>query len=94
MNNEEAIRVLNCTSLQTFCLCKVVIDGKMLSMKEALGIAVEALENQKTGHWISKPNIYGVVYCSECDYELHTNNTNYCANCGAKMEGEKNDATN
>ena len=53
--------------------------------------AIKALENQKTGHWISKPNTYGVVYCSECDYELHTNNTNYCANCGAKMEGEKED---
>lgn len=49
-------------------------------------------ENQKTGHWISKPNIYGVAYCSECDYELHTNNTNYCPNCGAKMEGENNES--
>ena len=37
------------------------------------------------GHWVNKPNIYGVVYCSECDYELHINNTNYCPNCGAKM---------
>ena len=49
----------------------------------------EALAERKTGRWILKPNIYGVAYCSECDYELHTNNTNYCPNCGARMsDGE------
>lgn len=42
---------------------------------------------ERVGKWITKPNIYGVVYCSECDFELHINNTNYCPNCGAKMEG-------
>ena len=59
--------------------------------EKALEMGIEALENQKTGHWINKKGVYGVVYCSECDYELHTNNTNYCANCGAKMEGENKD---
>lgn len=65
----------------------VIADGvkDLPECKESLEMAIKALENQKTGHWISKPNTYGVVYCSECDYELHTNNTNYCANCGAKM---------
>ena len=45
----------------------------------------------KRGEWVLKDGIYGVAYCSECDYELHTNNTNYCPNCGADMrerEGE------
>lgn len=55
---------------------------------QAVRMGREALENQKTGHWINKKGVYGVIYCSECDYELHTNNTNFCANCGAKMEGE------
>ena len=41
---------------------------------------------ERVGKWITKPNIYGVVYCSECDFELHINNTNYCPNCGARME--------
>lgn len=37
-----------------------------------------AQPERKKGKWIRKPNVYGVVYCSECDYELHTNSTNYC----------------
>ena len=35
------------------------------------------------GHWISRPHIYGVVFCSECGFELRINNTNYCPNCGS-----------
>ena len=42
-------------------------------------------QETKTGHWISKPHIYGVAFCSECDFELRVNDTNYCPNCGAKM---------
>ena len=38
------------------------------------------------GRWTHKPNIYGVAYCSECDYELRINNASYCPNCGAKMD--------
>ena len=47
-----------------------------------------AQPERKKGKWILKPNIYGVAYCSECDYELHTNNTNFCPNCGADMRDE------
>lgn len=43
-------------------------------------------QEPKTGHWITKPHVYGVTYCSECDFELKIDNTNYCPNCGAKME--------
>ena len=55
-----------------------------------LRLLPSAQPERKKGKWIRKHNIYGVVYCSECDYELHTNNTNFCPNCGAKMgeEGE------
>lgn len=48
-----------------------------------------AKPERKRGKWIRKPNIYGVAYCSECDYELHTNNTNFCPNCGADMRDNK-----
>ena len=41
------------------------------------------------GRWIEKPHVYGVAYCSLCDYELHTNDTNFCPNCGADMRGEQ-----
>ena len=53
-------------------------------------LTVEALPSapQRTGRWIIKPHIYNVAYCSECDFELHINDTPYCPNCGARMEGE------
>ena len=41
------------------------------------------------GRWIEKPHVHGVAYCSLCDYELHTNDTNFCPNCGAKMDEEE-----
>ena len=41
------------------------------------------------GRWIEKPHVHGVAYCSLCDYELHTNDTNFCPNCGADMRGEQ-----
>lgn len=43
------------------------------------------------GKWTHKPDVYGVVYCSECNYELHANSTSFCPNCGAKMDGGKED---
>lgn len=43
------------------------------------------------GHWTEKLHVYGVVFCSECGFELRIDNTNYCPNCGAKMvESEVN----
>ena len=38
------------------------------------------------GKWITKPHVHGVTYCSECDFELKIDDTNYCPNCGARME--------
>lgn len=49
-------------------------------------MAIKALEQEpKTGHWVTKPHVYGATYCSECDFELKIDDTNYCPNCGAKM---------
>lgn len=57
--------------------------------EDALQYVIRMLEQKpKIGHWILKPHIYGVVFCSECGFELKINNTNYCPNCGAKMEDE------
>ena len=50
-----------------------------------------AQPERKTGRWILKPYIYGVAYCSECDYAQYINNTNYCPNCGADMRGEQDE---
>ena len=48
-------------------------------------------QEPKTGHWISRPHVYGVTYCLECDFELKIGDTNYCPNCGARMnlKGDK-----
>lgn len=57
---------------------------------------VKALENQKTGHWISrdewfddeeKPRLaYG---CDRCGFSLKNSHEKrgFCPNCGAKMKG-------
>jgi len=51
--------------------------------------AKEVQPERKKGKWIYKPNIYGVAYCSECDFELHINDTPYCPYCGCRMEGNE-----
>lgn len=48
----------------------------------------EGKNDRPKGKWITKPLIYGVTYCSECDFELKINNTNFCPNCGADMRGD------
>ena len=41
------------------------------------------------GHWIDCN--YGLTFeCSECKYPTEYNLTDYCPNCGAKMDGDKN----
>lgn len=57
-------------------------------------------QKQKVGNWLEKR--YGYTYCSICGglagfYENEGNNilSDYCPNCGAKMEGVlKNDKRN
>ena len=66
------------------CFYNTIIQNNI----DALKSLPSAQPDRKTGKWILKPNIYGVVYCSECDFELHINNTNFCPNCGAKMEAK------
>lgn len=54
-----------------------------------LGTLPSAQPERIRGRWIEKPHVHGVAYCSLCDYELHTNDTNFCPNCGAKMDKEE-----
>ena len=54
---------------------------------EALDIAIEALEQEPTGHWIIKDNMFWV--CSECGCQTRMmkkyNTPNYCPACGVRI---------
>ena len=61
---------------------------------EAMGMAIEALKEQKTGKWIKK---HGIINCSNCkqcgwseSFEATVHRFKYCPNCGADMRGEDN----
>ena len=73
------------------------IDGQHFArFKEHIDNAPDAVEVVH-GRWIFKhnpitdPKKYFIrIVCSECN--LHTGQkSNYCPNCGAKMDGGKND---
>lgn len=62
---------------------------------EPFDMAIEALQEQKTGKWLTEPIYLGDLYkdylwCSECQTGLKLR-TKYCPFCGAKMEGEKDE---
>ena len=38
------------------------------------------------GKWLHRKN--GVAYCSECEVDTVEDETNYCPNCGCKMDLE------
>lgn len=90
MTREEAIKELS------------YIADEMPSMecrdwKEAICMAIQALQEPKTGHWIkdgpSHIDPYSDVevqwyVCSKCHIKTR-NKSNFCPNCGAKMEGEE-----
>jgi exosome complex RNA-binding protein Csl4 len=90
MSNDYILRqdVLNLPQSIERNLCGETVE-RSIDVK-----AIEALEpadvvQVRHGRWTHKPNVYGVAYCSECDYELRINNASYCPNCGAKMDGER-----
>lgn len=90
MAREEAIEQFK------YAIDLIKQDGKDYLDKRdipMLSIAIEALENQKTGHWINRESDFkGQVYhhCSVCN-SLSMTGANkydffkYCPNCGAKM---------
>lgn len=63
------------------------IDDALSEIDRAPTVDAEPVRH---GRWMTHEGVLGVAYCSVCCYELKTNNTNYCPNCGAKMEGDEN----
>ena len=84
MTNEEAINVLHGIRADNLNLDDAYTKDKY----DALGMAIEALSEQRTGHWIqiSPAQIYE---CSECGQNVMTSDIcayMYCHGCGVKME--------
>lgn len=86
MNREEAIKILKDT----------LYDEKTpTDYLEAVKMGREALENQKTGHWVVYSELTGEwegtkkYACDKCGEKVGVFKSNFCPNCGAKMEGEK-----
>lgn len=54
---------------------------------------INKTDENKTSHWIEHPHEsgenweYSMYECSDC-HEWFDNDSNYCPNCGAKMEQE------
>lgn len=105
MTREEAIEVLQSSSIKQMSLTKIIVNGKALSVKTALEMAIEALRQEpKSGHWKAvpynskhgeyRPNKYA---CSECGWEIDlcrglqqdTGHRLFCEHCGADMRGEE-----
>lgn len=88
MDREEAINILHGIRADNLNLDDAYTKDKY----EALNMAIEALENQKTGHWIELGCVGNDNYdfkCSECNHsDTHSKavKVNYCWFCGAKME--------
>ena len=40
----------------------------------------------KHGRWIAQDNTFTRFMCSECKSKNHRERTDYCPNCGAKMD--------
>ena len=55
-------------------------------------IQSNGLVKQERGRWIKRKEVFGEVYCSECQTIEKTTDSNfktpYCPWCGAKMDGD------
>lgn len=80
MTREEAIELLKQHKMESE-------EDYWLRRAEALGLAIEALENQKTGHWIDTGSGQECSECGEIQYGYDSFRY-FCTKCGSKMEGK------
>ena len=100
MTNQEAIHIIKNVNANNNCItCYYMHDitceeYKYCRVEKALKKGIEALENQKTGHWIVYAELTGEwegtkkYVCDKCGEKVGVFKSNFCPNCGAKMEGE------
>lgn len=56
------------------------------SVIELRKIPVADVAPMRHGRWLHRKN--GVAYCSECEVDTVEDETNYCPNCGCRMDLE------
>lgn len=79
MTREEAIEIIQ--HIYDVCLSD--------ELREAFPIVIEALEaDRPRGEWTKATE--SIWKCSLCDAIMFTD-SNYCPNCGAKMDRERNE---
>lgn len=65
------------------CCWSDAYEGFIEDIEEAPTVdAVEVVH----GRWMHHGN--GIAYCSNCEVDAVEDATNFCPNCGAKMDGE------
>lgn len=68
-----------------------IMDADYINTACEMLIEIECMPEEEVApvihaHWYHKPHVWGVDYCSNCDFELHINDTKYCPSCGAIMD--------
>ncbi len=58
-------------------------------LRELKRLREQTNPERKPGKWVE--NKWGEETCSECGYTHKAEGSNFCPNCGAKMEVEKNE---
>ena len=87
MTNKEAIKILR--SIRVYDIYPKAASEET---KQALDLAIKALEESPQGEWIRKVDEAGFIshICSECGAEIEVEDPKddkFCFNCGADMKG-------
>lgn len=100
MSEQRAIDAYGVQRLLNMSYHGCGLDSFSLGFREALGLAIQTIENEPTidpvqhGKWIKPTKIAGrsfdIPHCSVCEGVPCgvDENTNYCTNCGARMDKE------
>ena len=87
---EEMAKVLCPMSLTEYCASGNCTNPNCLVNAKALEVLYDAgYRKQSEGEWVLREGLNRLVRCTACGYEYNdlVECTNFCGNCGAKMEG-------
>ncbi len=81
---ETAIKVLRGKAIAKYPASFYM--GLLAASNELNNISPADVIPVRHGRWLHRKN--GVAYCSECEIDAVEDGTEYCPNCGAKMDLE------